>query len=201
MNIVWPRFELPLVLGLCFAGAAFLLKMCYLSLAFNTLFGLIFLTIVYVYLRVRHGLKLPTPLLLLVFMALQVDALGNFFRLYGHPFGPMQYDEFSHLCIQILVTPQAIWLVKQGLEACGQTLSPFLSCFFASTIMFSLAAFYEIIELWDDLYFNGQRIWNIYDTATDLQWDFVGIVIGTMLWNLILRLRTVRLQPVPLKAC
>jgi uncharacterized membrane protein YjdF len=54
-------------------------------------------------------------------------------------------------------------------------------------MMFSLASFYEIIELWDELYFSGQRIWGPYDTATDLQWDLCGIILGTLLANLALK--------------
>jgi uncharacterized membrane protein YjdF len=56
-----------------------------------------------------------------------------------------------------------------------------LTAFFAATIVFSLSAAYEIIELWDERYFGGQRIWGKYDTATDLQWDLCGIVLGTLL--------------------
>ena len=48
-------------------------------------------------------------------------------------------------------------------------------------MMFSLSACYEIIELWDEVYFRGQRIWGPHDTANDLQWDLCGIIIGTVL--------------------
>jgi hypothetical protein len=101
MKIIWRRFELPFALTFLLGGAAFLLKMCYLSLTLNMFFGLIFLTALYFYVHLRHALRLPTRLLLLVFGALQIDALGNFFRLYGRQFGPIQYDEFSHLTVQI----------------------------------------------------------------------------------------------------
>ena len=57
------RFHLPIMATLFLAGAAFLLKMCYLSLAFNTAFGIIYLTAVYVWVRARFGLSMP-PLLL-----------------------------------------------------------------------------------------------------------------------------------------
>lgn len=196
MNVLWRRLELPVVLILFLAGAGFLLKMCYLSLTFNTFFGLIFLTAVYSYVRLRHGLKLPVFLLLLVFAALQVDALGNFFRLYGTQLGPIQYDEFSHLTVQILVTPVIIWLFKKTLDTRGYTMPPGLTCFFGATVIFSLSAFYEIIELWDDIYFNGQRIWGTYDTARDLQWDLLGILIGAGLSNVFLRARAGLPQPV-----
>ncbi len=53
--------------------------------------------------------------------------------------------------------------------------------------MFSLSAAYEIIELWDEIYFGGKRIWGPYDTATDLQWDLCGIIVGTLFSCIMLR--------------
>ena len=56
-------------------------------------------------------MRVPIVLLVLVFLALQVDALGNYFRMYGRQFGPMQYDEFSHLAVQVLVSPIIVWFI------------------------------------------------------------------------------------------
>lgn len=170
-----------------FAGAAFLTKMCYLSLAFNTLFAVVFLTIFYLYVRARLNLRIPPALLVLVFVALQVDALGNFFRMYGQQFGPMQYDEFSHMMVQVLVTPLIVWFVTRLLHQNGYHLPLKLTAFFAGMTVFSLSAAYEIIELWDELYFGGKRIWGPYDTATDLQWDLCGIIVGTLFSCIMLR--------------
>ena len=182
------KLELPLVLLILTAGAAFLLKMCYLSLAFNCIFGLVFLTGFYLYVRKRHGINIPVTLIALVFAALQVDALGNYFRMYGQKFGPMQYDEFSHMAVQVLITPIIIWLVRRTMERIGHKVSLGIAVLFAITLMFSISAGYEIIELWDEVYFGGQRIWSKYDTANDLQWDLCGILIGTVLALPLLRL-------------
>ena len=179
------RFEIPLVMLTLVAGAAFLTKMCYLSLAFNTIFVIVFLSIFYLYARARLNLQVPLALLATVFLALQVDALGNFFGMYGRQFGPMQYDEFAHMAVQVLVTPTIVWLVARTLEKSGYKLPLKLTAFFAAMIVFSLSAAYEIIELWDERYFGGQRIWGKYDTATDLQWDLCGILLGTLLSCLI----------------
>src|SRR5215510_10929539 len=179
--------EIPLVMLSLFAGAAFLTKMCYLSLAFNTIFVVVFLGIFYFYMKARLNLRIPISLLGLVFLALQVDALGNYFRMYGRQFGPLQYDEFSHMMVQVLVTPVFVWLVRHLLERWGYQLPLKLTGFFAGTIIFSLSAFYEIIELWDEVYFGGHRIWSIHDTATDLQWDLCGIIVGTLLAHFLLR--------------
>jgi uncharacterized membrane protein YjdF len=194
------RLELPLVAFFFLVGSAFLLKMCYLSLAFNTVFGIVFLAIVYLYLRTRFALYIPIGLLLLVFAALQVDALGNYFGMYGQRLGPMQYDEFSHLTIQVLVTPIGVWLLSGWLDRRGYNFSLALTSFFAGILMFSFSAFYEIIELWDEIYFHGQRIWSKYDTATDLQWDFCGVVIGLMLANLLL-MRVREPRPIASGSC
>ncbi len=180
-------FEIPVVtLGL-FAGAAFLTKMCYLSLAFNTVFVIVFLSLVYLYVRARLNIKIPVVLLGLVFAALQVDALGNFFHMYGRQFGPMQYDEFAHMLVQVLVSPIIVWLVGAVLQQSGFNLPLKLTAFFAATIVYSLSAIYEIIELWDEVYFGGHRIWGPYDTATDLQWDLCGIIVGTLFSCIMLR--------------
>ena len=175
------KFEIPLVMVTLVAGAAFLTKMCYLSLAFNTIFVIVFLSIFYLYANARLNLQVPFVLLATVFLALQVDALGNFFGMYGRQFGPMQYDEFAHMAVQVLITPMFVWLVARTLQKSGYELPLKLTAFFAATIVFSLSAAYEIIELWDERYFGGQRIWGKYDTATDLQWDLCGILLGTLL--------------------
>ena len=181
------RLEVPLVMLTLFAGAAFLTKMCYMSLAFNTIFVVVFLGLFYFYVSLRLKLRIPLTLLGLVFLALQVDALGNFFRMYGQKFGPLQYDEFAHMTVQVLVSPIIVWLVSSVLHRHGYRLPTKLSAFFAATIVFSLSAIYEIIELWDEIYFGGHRIWGPYDTATDLQWDLGGIIVGTLFSCIMLR--------------
>jgi len=199
MNL-WRRLELPAIIFVLVAGAWFLLKMCHLSLAFNCIFGVVYLGIVYFYLRLRHEVKIPLLQLGLVFTALQVDALGNYFGRYGHEFGPLQYDEFAHLTIQILLTPIFVWLVQQFLEQSGQNLSPKMTAFFTATIIFSMSAFYEIIELWDEVYLGDHRIWGPHDTGNDLQWDLCGIVLGTLLAQMIWHLQSKQFRLRPLDA-
>ena len=124
-----------------------------------------------------------------MFAALQIDALGNLFGMYGQQVGPLQYDEFSHMFVQALVTPIIVWLVQHSLQKYGHRLPLTLTAFFSATIVFSLSAFYEIIELWDELYFHPHRIWGPLDTATDLQFDLCGIVVGTLLACVVLRVK------------
>lgn len=178
--------EIPIVLLSLIAGAAFLTKMCYMSLAFNSVFVIVFLALFYLYVRARLKIEIPFVLLALVFGALQVDALGNFFRMYGQKFGPVQYDEFAHMMVQVLISPIIVWLVGHTLERFGYRLPLKLTAVMAAGMVFCLSAAYEIIELWDELYFGGKRIWGPYDTATDLQWDLCGIIIGTIFATIIL---------------
>jgi uncharacterized membrane protein YjdF len=185
------KFETSLALLALLAGVVFLLLMCHLSFAFNTVFGIVFLTLFYVYVRGRHKINLPPSLLVLVFAALQIDALGNLFGMYGQQVGPLQYDEFSHMFVQALVTPIIVWLVQHSLQKYGHRLPLILTAFFSATIVFSLSAFYEIIELWDELYFHPHRIWGPLDTATDLQFDLCGIIVGTLLACVLLRVKQI----------
>ena len=140
----------------------------------------------YLYVRARLDIHIPVLLLAFVFLALQVDALGNFFRMYGQRFGPMQYDEFSHMTVQVLISPIIVWLVHQLLQRYRTAARAQLRSL-PATIVFSLSAAYEIIELWDEIYFGGKRIWGPYDTATDLQWDLCGIIVGTLFSCIMLR--------------
>lgn len=188
MHPLLKRLDLPITALLVVAGAAFLLKMCYLPLATCTLLGAAWLAAVYLYLRARYKILLPPVLLFLVFAALQVDALGNFFSMYGRTIaGVMMYDEFAHLAVQALTMPLIVWLLWETLRRFGYPLPLGLSIFFAVAVFFSLSAFYEIIELWDERYFGGQRIWSKHDAPNDLQWDFAGIIVGALLAYFILR--------------
>jgi len=183
------KFEVSLVLLSLVGGVAFLLLMCHLSFAVNIVFGIAYLTLFYLYIRSRHKINIPVSLIVLIFVALQVDALGNLFGMYGTTFGPVQYDEFSHMMVQVMVSPLIVWLAQNVFERLGHHLSVALTAFIAGCVVFSLSAFYEIIELWDEKYFHPGRISGPLDTSTDLQFDLCGIVIGTLLACVLLRKR------------
>lgn len=189
------KLELSLTLLAMAMGVSFLLMMCHLSFVLNTVFGIVSLTLFYLYVRGRHKINIPISLLVLVFAALQVDALGNLFGMYGQAFGPLQYDEFSHMAVQALISPIIVWLVQHKLAKQGHHLPITLTAFFAGTLVFSLSAFYEIIELWDEMYFHPHRIWGPLDTAKDLQFDLCGIVVGTLLACVLLRKRQTATKP------
>ena len=106
---------------------------------------------------------------------------------YGTMLGPMRYDELAHLLVQAFATPLVIWIAREWCERAGLSIPLGLSSFCAASAMFSLSAFYEVLELWDELVFGGQRIWSLHDTAEDLQWDLFGIVLGVILTKLVFR--------------
>ena len=104
-------FEIPVVILSLFAGAAFLTKMCYLSLAFNTIFVIVFLAVVYFYVRARLNIKIPVVAFrtrLCWHCRLMHSEIS--FTCTGSQFGPMQYDEFAHMMVQVLVSPIIVWL-------------------------------------------------------------------------------------------
>lgn len=168
------------VAALFIAGAAFLLKVAYLNVLTATFFGVLVLLAFYGYVRWKYGVRVPWTLLLLVLGAVEVDALGNHFRMYGRAFGPVQYDEFAHMLCSVLVTPVVVWLLRAGMEYGGWRLPLRLITVFAIALLFALSGFYEIIELWDERYFGGQRIWSPHDAPNDLQWNLTGILIGAV---------------------
>ena len=187
MNRTHARSSGFIAAALVVSGAAFLLKMCYLPYLVCTALGAAWLAAVYYFLRARYAVVFPAALLALVFAALQVDALGNLFQLYGRGFGPVMYDEFAHAAVQALVTPLCVWLLGAGLRRLGHELPLPLLILFAATSLYSLSAFYEIIEMWDELYFGGQRIWSKHDAPNDLQWDLLGITCGALAAHFTLR--------------
>ena len=189
----WSRATaIPVACFMFLSGALFLVKTPHLSLAFNSAFVVCFLAVTYGYARNQFALRIPLPLLFLVVVALQVDALGNVFHLYGTMVGPIRYDELAHLLVQALSTPVVIWIAREWSERAGLRIPSGLLTFGAASVMFSLTAFYEVLELWDELIFHGQRIWSLHDTAEDLQWDGCGIVVGVMLTTLVLRVKSTR---------
>jgi hypothetical protein len=187
MNRLIRHLEFPFAVLLFLSGSAFLLKMCYLSLLQNTVFGGLFLLAFYAYVRARHRLRIPPLLLLLVLAAVEVDALGNYFRMYGQRFGPLMYDEFAHLAVQALTAPLIIWLAREGLARFNYHLPLGLVTLFSIMTLFSITGLYEIIELWDELYFKGQRIWSPHDAPNDLQWNLAGIIIGSVLTYIVMK--------------
>lgn len=184
------RVEPLIILSFLFFVTIFLLKLPYLSIYVSTPITLIILLALSQYLKARYMVRIPSVLLLLLLASVEVDAIGNHFNLYGQRFVFVQYDEISHCLASALFMPAVIWALGNRFERLGYQLPLSLLAFFGLTIVFTLAGFYEVIELWDDKYLHpqpGMRIHGPYDTPNDLQWNLLGMVIGAVLSNMVLK--------------
>jgi uncharacterized membrane protein YjdF len=178
--------------GLLLWGSVFLLRMAYLRIWFSTPICVAWLGAIWFYVKQRFDVKIPIVLLVLVYASVALDGLGNLFDLYNTKYKYFQYDEFTHTAIPALTAPVVVWLLNEGLKRFGYRLPLWLVTFFASTTMFTISGFYEIIEYWDDKYMwpqPGMRIHGPYDTPNDLQCDLIGLVIGGIVAFLVLRRR------------
>lgn len=189
-EIVKLRLQITAFLLLFLGAVFFLLKLAYMPIWFSTPLGLLMLIAFRYLLDATLGLKVPLSIILLMMAALEVDALGNYFDLYNQRFRLVQYDELAHCFTSGLVVPPIVWLTRVLLYRFGVQIPLGLICFFTFTIVFMLAGFYEVIELWDDKYFHPEPGWRIhgsYDTANDLQWDLMGMGVGAILSYFLLR--------------
>lgn len=177
-------YDTLIVLGLLTWGTIFLLKMAYLPLYLSTPICLLWLGATYWFCWRRLGLRIPLFLLALAYVSVALDGLGNWFDLYNTRFTYFQYDEFTHTVVPTLTAPVVVWLLHEGLRRFGYGLPLGLVTGFAVATMFTLAGFYEVIELWDDKYLHpepGMRIHGSYDTANDLQCDLLGMIVGGLI--------------------
>ena len=108
-----------------------------------------------------------------------VDILGNKLGLYGNPFGPLRdYDEFAHFAGSGFSAIAAYWLLRAGMKRMGFALTGRLLAFLSTMIAFTYCGWYEILELWDELFYGDfTRIHTWYDTANDLFYDFLGVIV------------------------
>ena len=184
--------DAAIVSGLLLWGAVFLLRMAYLRIWFSTPICVAWLAAIYVYVKHRFDVKIPFVLLTLVYASVALDGLGNLFDWYNTKYKFIQYDEFTHTAIPALTAPVIVWLLNEGLKRFDYRLPLWVVMFFATTTMFTISGFYEVVELWDDKYFwpqPGMRIHGPYDTPNDLQCDLIGMVIGGIVAYVVLRRR------------
>lgn len=176
--------ELPL-LGLLFIVTA--INLPYESFWFITTASILLLGVIRTYIKWRYQVRVPGLILLFVFLSVEIDAFGNLLHLYQTMKEPVPYDVLAHFTIPMLSAPVVIWLLTTGIEKFQYRLPLGLIAFFAVTIDFFVTGFYEVVELWDELFFHGQRIWTLHDTSNDLQWGLLGSITGALLTWLILR--------------
>jgi uncharacterized membrane protein YjdF len=178
---------------IAFVGkSALLIRMPYRSVEANTIYTGLLLLMFYCFYRFRNNMIPPIALILFLAGAVSVDVLGNYFHLYGDSIGPnivlfgvqispQPFDHISHFAGAGLSLPATMWLLRTSLRKMGHKLPLNLIAFLSVTITFSFAAYYEVLELWDEKFFNGHRIWTLQDTSLDLQNDLFGIVIAALI--------------------
>ena len=203
------RLEPLIILFFIVAGSFFLFRMAYLPGYISLPVGAVLLLAFRWYIQTCYGVTIPYFLLLLCWLSIGLDWLGNIFGWYANglpslasivqtptvvpasngvavavPTKGWAYDEVTHTLIPLLIVPCVVWLLNEGLTRFNYRLPLALTTLFAVALMFLVAGFYEVLELWDDKYMHpdpGWRIHGAYDTANDLQCDLLGMVIGGVL--------------------
>jgi hypothetical protein len=166
----------------------------------NTALTVPLLLLIYCFFRFRQNVVIPLGVVGCLAAAIALDVLGNFFQLYGKPFGPLpDYDIFTHFFGSGFSLVPVMWLLRATTRRMGIRLPQAMVGFFATTITFSLCAWYEILELWDELFFfhynPEERIHGSHDTANDLQFDLAGIVCFALIASLFFVLKDRREAP------
>lgn len=188
-NELFIKHEFTLFSLLMFIAKSFLLiRMPYRGIELNTIYTAFILSSFYFYLRFRKGIVSPPVLLLFLAAAVGADVIGNYLQLYGTYFGPVMYDEFTHFIGPALSLPATMWALRETMRSNGVSFPNNLLAFFSATITFAFAAYYEILELWDEKFFGGKRLWTPTDSANDLQFGLMGIIISTLITVSVFRL-------------
>ena len=173
------------------AKSLLLIGLPYREWPVNTVYTCSLLLFFYCFFRFRQGLRAPILVILSLAIAVAVDILGNKFGLYGHPFGPLRdYDEFAHFFGSGFSSVAVFWLLRAGTQRMGFKLSSGLLGFLSTSVAFAYCGWYEILELWDEYWWSHfERIHTWDDTANDLFYDFLGVIVFVALLTLLFKLR------------
>jgi len=175
-----PQIEFYSFCAISFTGKSLLLmRLPYREWPVNTAYTCALLLFFYLYFRFRQNMRAPMFVVFSLAAAVAVDILGNKFGFYGHPFGPLRdYDEFAHFAGSGFSAIGAFWLLMAGSRRMGRELSAGILTSFATAIAFTYCGWYEILELFDELFYGDfERIHSWDDTPNDLFYDFLGVVV------------------------
>lgn len=162
------------------AKSALLIRLPYRGVLINTIFTSLILVSFYCYLRFRQQITPPIAVMAFLIFAVAIDVLGNFFGLYGKHFFLWDYDEYTHFLGSASAFVPTFWLLTTTTRKFGHNLPLSLLAFFAANLTFSFCAYYEVLELWDEQYFGGRRLWSNQDSAQDLECGLAGIVSAAL---------------------
>ena len=169
--------------------SALLVRMPYRAPLANSFYVLAALSTFYGYLRWRLKIRLPALVLLGLAFGAFLDVIGNQLNLFSRTFGFIAYDVFTHFATTALSLIAVMWLLMALIERFNYRLPIGFIAFFSVTTTFSLTAYYEILEMCDEKFFGGHRIWTTHDTDHDLASDLGGAVIAAIIYALIVKKR------------
>ena len=184
------RSEVLVAGGLVLAVyTALLIRMPYRAALVNGLYTMLALSSFYFYLRLRLNIRLPAQMLLFLVVAVVLDIIGNQYNLFSRTFGFLPYDVITHFTSSAISLAAVMWLLIKLTSRFDYRLPLGFVAFFSVTTTFSLSAYYEILELIDEQFFGGHRIWTTHDTVHDLASDLGGIVFAAIIYTLAIRRR------------
>lgn len=174
------RLEIMLAGLLTLAGlTGLLLRLPYRAPLVNALLTTLGLVWVYLYPRLRLGIRMPAGIILCLVCSVIIDVIGNQFGLFSQRIASIPYDIITHFAASGLSLVFVMWFVTTLIQRFGYRIPLGFVAFFSATTTFSLTAYYEITELMDERLLGGHRIWTPRDTSQDLAADLVGIVIAS----------------------
>jgi hypothetical protein len=196
------RYEFLLFSIIGFAAKSYLLiRLPYRDWYINSIYTTLIIGWFYCYFRFRLKAKPPLFIVFCLAFAIGIDVAGNYFGLYGKKFFGVDYDEYTHLFGSGSSLVPVMWAFRTTTRRMGFRLPNDLVAFVSVTITFSLTAYYEILELWDQLFYGDFiRLWTPTDSANDLMWNLAGIIVAAVLATQVFKLLDRREDAAMLKA-
>ena len=171
------------------AKSMLLIRLPYREWYINIVWTTLLLVLFYGYFRFRFKARPPLIVVFCMAFAIGIDVAGNLFHLYGKEFFGIQYDEYTHFLGSGASLVPVMWALRATTRRWGLRLPNDMVAFFATCITFSLCAWYEILELWDELFYGDfTRLWTPRDSANDLQWNLAGIIVVAFLTFVVYKL-------------
>ncbi len=155
-----------------------LVRLPYRDWYYNATYTTLIIALFYCFFRFRYKAKPPVVVVMSMALAIGLDVIGNLFNLYNTY---SWYDELTHFAGSACSLVPVMWVFRTTTRHMGFRLPADMVGFLSVTITFSLCAYYEILELWDELFWGDfVRIHSTQDTASDLQWDLAGIIFAAL---------------------
>jgi hypothetical protein len=144
-----------------------------LALAVTNIAGVVAILLLSRYFR-RHGSELPFVASAALALGVWFDAAGNFAHLYSRF---SWWDQLAH-GVGSAAVAVAVWYVlalmaKQGRLGVSKGWRSLITISLTTT----LACVYEMSEYLGDLWFQTHRVTDLYDTADDMLWNTLAVLL------------------------